>query len=150
MAVWFDGQSGIDCHIDDVARALADPGALFTAVVGRMPGLTNVELVEQSGDSVTIQTNEGVMDRSNISIRIEPSRAALEFDERYEAGSTVTTTGHFSHEFTASDDGVTHRLVMTDVEASGLLGFFYRKLGSSKTGNAFLDAYRAHLESQHS
>jgi hypothetical protein len=35
---------------------------------------------------------------------------------------------------------------MSDVEASGFLGFFYRRFGSSKTGNAFLTAYRAHFE----
>lgn len=71
-----------------------------------------------------------------------------QFDERYEAGSKVTTTSHFSEDYTTGDTGVTYRLVMSNVEAPGFLGFFYKRLGSSKTGNAFLQACRAHLEEQ--
>jgi len=44
--------------------------------------------------------------------------------------------------------GVTYRLVMSDVEAPGFLGFFYRRFGSAKTGNAFLAAHAAHFEQQ--
>ena len=35
---------------------------------------------------------------------------------------------------------------MSDVEAPGFLGFFYQRFGSSKMGNAFLAAYKGHLE----
>lgn len=38
---------------------------------------------------------------------------------------------------------------MSDVEASGLLGFFYRRFGSKKMGNAFLAAYRSYFEESH-
>ena len=113
-----------------------------------MPGLTSVELVEQGDGSVTIKTNEGLMKRTNIDKRIEADRVVVEFDERYEAGSKVTTTSHFSDEFTASETGVTYRLVMSDVEAPGFLGFFYQRFGSSKTGNAFLTACKTHFEKQ--
>jgi len=37
---------------------------------------------------------------------------------------------------------------MSDVEAPGFLGFFYQRFGSSKTGNAFLAAYKVHFEKQ--
>lgn len=113
-----------------------------------MPGLTTVELVAHEDDSVTIRTNEGLMYRTNISKSIEADRVVVDFDERYEAGSKVTTTSHFSDEFTTSDTGVTYRLVMSDVEAPGFLGFFYQRFGSSKTGNAFLAAFKAHMEKQ--
>ena len=44
---------------------------------------------------MTIRTNEGLMKRTNISKRIEAESVSVEFDEEYEAGSTVTTTSHF-------------------------------------------------------
>ena len=102
--------------------------------------------MEQGTNSVTIKTNEGLMKRTNISARIEAESVVVEFDEQYEAGSKVTATSHFTDEFTASGTGVTHRLVMSGVEAPGFLGFFYRNLGSSKTGNDFLTAYKTHFE----
>ncbi|MGB5381611.1 MAG: hypothetical protein WBO25_11515, partial [Acidimicrobiia bacterium] len=97
-------------------------------------------------DSATIRTNEGLMTRSNISKRVEAERVEIEFDEKYEAGSKVTATSHFSDEFTTSNTGVAHRLVISDVEAPGFLGFFYQRFGNSKTGNAFLAAYKDYLE----
>ncbi len=146
MSLWYEGTSEIDCDIQRVKRALDDLGELHVGVVNLMPGLTSVELVDQGIDSVTIKTNEGLMKRTSISKHIEADRVLVEFDEEYEAGSKVTTTSHFSEEFTTSDPGVTHRLVMSDVEASGFLGFFYRTFGSSKTGNSFLTATKAYFE----
>lgn len=148
MTVWFEGVTEIDCDLPRVKRALDDHGQLYVEVTGLMPGLTTVELVDQGEDFVTIKTNEGLMKRTNISKRIDANRVTVELDEEYEAGSKVTATSHFSDEFTASDSGVTLRLVMSNVEAPGFLGFFYRKLGSSKTGNAFLTAYKSYLEQQ--
>jgi len=148
VTVWFEGTHEIDCNIQQVKQALDNPGELYVGVTSHMPGLTSVELVEQGTNFVTIRTNEGLMIRTNISKRIEAESVVVELDEKYEAGSKVTATSHFSDEFAASDTGVTHRLVMSDVEAPGFLGFFYRNLGSSKTGNAFLAAYKTHFESR--
>ena len=148
MSVWFEGSCAVDCDMGHVKRALENPGELYVEIVRRMPGLSSVELVEQGDDSVTIRTNEGLMTRSNISKRIETDHVVVEFDERYEAGSKVTTTSHFSENYTTGDTGVTYRLVMSNVEAPGFLGFFYQRFGSSKTGNAFLQACKAHLEEQ--
>jgi hypothetical protein len=146
MAVWFEGQIDIRCSISDVERALDNLGEFFTGVVSRMPGMASVELTDQGSDSVTITTNEGVMTRTNLSKRTDAGRVVLEYDERYEAGSKVTATSRFRDEYTQNESGVTYRLVMSDVEAPGVLGFFYRKLGSSKIGNAFLEAEKAYLE----
>ena len=146
MSAWFEGDSEIDCDIRQLKDALEDQGEHYVGVISLMPGMTSVELVEQGTDFVTIKTNEGLMRRTNISKQIDAERVVVEFDEEYEAGSKVTTTSHFSDEFTTSDTGVTHRLVVSDVEAPGFLGFFYRTFGSSKTGNAFLTAYKAYFE----
>ncbi len=40
------------------------------------------------------------------------------------------------------------RLVMTEVDAPGFLGFFCQKLGSSETGNAFLTACKIYRGEQ--
>lgn len=146
MSVWFEGRGQIDCSIGDVAHSLDNPGEFFVGIVKLLPGMTTVELVDQLLDSVTIRTNEGVMKRTNISKRIEAEHVAVEFDERYDAGGKVSAKSHFFHDFATSDSGVTHRLTMSDVEAPGLLGFFYQRFGSSKMGNAFLTAYKAYFE----
>ncbi len=148
MSAWFEGSNEIDCTLEQVKRAVGDHGAHLVGVVGLMPGLTDVELVEQGRDFVTIKTNEGLMKRTNIDVRVGAESVVVESDEEYQAGSKVTTTSHFLDEFTTSGAGVKHRMVMTDVEASGLLGFFYRNLGSSRTGRAFLESYKTYLENQ--
>ena len=146
MSVWFEGQNEIDCDLAKVQRAFDNPGEHYVGVVSLMPGLTSVELVEAGADFVTIRTNEGIMKRTSISKRIEADRLVVELDEIYEAGSRVTVTGHFTDEFTTSGTGVAHRLVISDVEAPGLLGSLYRRLGGKKMGNALLTAYKAYLE----
>ena len=146
MTAWFDGTSDIECDLGDVRAAIEDLGVLFLGVVSRMPGMTTVELVDEGSDSVVITTNEGSMKRTNISSEIEDQRVVLEFDEEYEAGSRVTASSHFRHEFTPTEQGVDHRLVMSNVSATGVLGFFYKTFGKSNTGNAFLEAFKDHLE----
>ena len=146
MSVWFEGNIEIDCTIQQVKHALENHGEHYVGVVSLMPGMTSVEFVEQGRDFVTIRTNEGLMKRTSISKRIEAESVIVEFDEEYEAGSKVTTKSHFLDEFTSSDSGVKHRTVISGVEASGLLGFFYRKLGRSNIGNAFLASYKTYFE----
>ncbi len=146
VSVWFEGSGEIDCTIQQVEQALSDPGQLFFEVVKLMPGLTDVELVDQRDDSVTINTNEGVMTRTGIALDRDSGALVLEYDEKYEAGSRVTATTHFREEFVDNDNGVQHRLVMSDLEAPGVLGFLYGRFGSSRIGNAFLSATKTHLE----
>ncbi len=150
MTVWFEGSEEIECDIQHVKQSLENLGEHYVGVISLMPGLTSAELVEQGHDFVFIKTNEGLMKRTNIAKRVESDSVVVEFDEEYQAGSKVTTTGHFLDEFTSSDAGVRYRTVISDVEAAGLLGFFYRRLGSSNTGNAFLKSYKTYLEKQNS
>jgi hypothetical protein len=98
---------------------------------------------------VTIRTNEGLMQRSQIFKQNEAERIVVEFDEVYEAGSKITTKPHFLDEFMTSDHSVTQRTVISGVEAPGLLGFFYRKLGKSNIGNALLASYKTYFKQQH-
>lgn len=146
MSVWFEGESRIDCDIDRVKSAVADYGAMIAGVVGQMPGMTEVELVEEGPDWVTLRTNEGLMKRTGITKRVEPDTVVVECNEEYQAGSRVSATSHFRNEFTTSGAGVVHRTVVSDVQASGLLGFFYRRFGSRSMGKAFLSSYKGYLE----
>jgi hypothetical protein len=146
MTVWFEGTGEIGSNINHVKEAFENLGEFLVGVVSRMPGLTGVELMEQGTDFVILQTNEGIMKRTSIAIRIEQDRVVVESDEEYQAGAKVTTKAHFLDEFSAAKTGVVHRLVISDIQASGLLGFFYRRFGSSKMGNAFLNATKAFFE----
>ena len=146
MSVWFEGDGEIECTIEQVKDAYADHGEYFVAVVGILPGLANVELVDQGSDSVTIRTNEGLMKRTNIAKRIEADSVVVEFDEEYRAGSRVTVTSHYWEEFTTSGGGVKHRLLVSEVGAPGFLGFFYKRFGASKMGEAYLTASKTQLK----
>ncbi len=146
MPVWFEGSNEIDCTIEKVKHVVEDSGEHYVGVISRMPGLKSVELLEQNDDSVVIRTNEGLMTRTNISKTIDEERVVVAFDEEYRAGLGVTTRTHFVDEFTKTGTGVRHHLVMSDLTASGVLGFFYRNFGKSKMGNAFLKSYKTYLE----
>lgn len=146
MSAWFEGENEIDCTMERVVGFFGDLGGHYSGVVGLMPGITRADLLDQGSDSVTIETNEGLMKRTSISKRPEGDRIVVEFDEEYQAASRVAVTTHFREEFVKSDAGVTHRLVMSEVNAPGFLGFLYRRFGSSKMGNAFLAATKANLE----
>ena len=148
MPASFEGKGEVDCDLQRVQSAFDSYGEHYLGVISLMPGLTSVELLEQWPDSVMIKTNEGLMTRTHITKRTEAGSLIVEFDEVYEAGSKVTVSSHFTDEFTTSDTGVTHRTVISDVVAPGFLGFFYRRFGSSKMGNAFLAAYKSYFEKQ--
>ena len=137
MSVWFEGAGAIETDIQQVKDAFGNLGEHYVGIIGFMPGLTSVELVDQGNDSVTIRTNEGLMRRTDIVKRVDAQSVVVEFDEEYRAGS-VTTKSHFLDEFTASDSGVRHHTVISGVEARGLLGFFYRRFGSSNTGTQII------------
>ncbi len=146
MNTWFEGENEIDCSLEAVQHVLANQGELHLELTRLMPGITDVELVEDDPTHVTIRTNEGLMQRTAITRRLDQEGAAVEFDEEYEAGSHVTATAHFLDEFTPRGSGVVHRLVITGVEAPGFLGFLYRHLGSRATGEAVLASWKTHLE----
>ena len=148
MSVWFEDSNEIECTIEQVKHALENLGEHYVSVISLMPGLTSVKLVEQGRDFVIIRTNEGLMKRTNITKHIEAERVVVEFDEEYHAGSMITTKSHILNEFTTSDRGVKHHIVLSNVESSGCMGFFYRKFGKFTTGKAFMKTYKTNFEKQ--
>ena len=146
MAVWFEGTNEIECDIEQIKQDFGDHGSHYEGVVGLMPGLASVDLVEQGDDFVIIRTNEGLMKRTNISKRIEAERVVIEFDEEYQAGKMATTKAHFLDEFTKSQAGVKHRIVISNLETTGVMGFLYKTFGKSNMGNAFLASYKTYFE----
>ncbi|NND03023.1 MAG: hypothetical protein HKN91_09570, partial [Acidimicrobiia bacterium] len=131
---WFEGTTHIDCDLESVKASLADFGTHFLGVVGLMPGISEVELLEQGEDFVTIRTNEGVMRRHNIECSVGDDEVMLRFDEVYET-SKVTGRSHFEDTYRASSSGgVQFQSVVSDVQANGVLGFLYRKFGSRNMG----------------
>ncbi len=147
MKVWFDGEAQIATGLEQVSEVLRDPGRYHLGVVTRMPGLSSVELLEQGADSVSIRTNEGMMARSNIVVHADAERVVVEFDEVYSMGTVVTANAHFKQTFTPVADGVSLQLVISGMEAPGLLGFVYRSFGSRSIGKAILETNQQFFES---
>lgn len=147
--IWFKGSNQINCEIKDVKDSFANMGMHFTDVIKLMPGMKEVELIEQGNDYVTIKTNEGLMKRTNISINVEEEKITVEFDEEYKAGKTITTNSHFLDEFSVSNSLIIHHIVISNVKAPGFMGFFYKNFGSSNIGKAFMDAYENYLSSKY-
>ena len=146
MAIWFEGSNEIECNIQKIKQSFTNYGEHYVGVISLMPGLTSVELVEEGSDFVTIRTNEGLMKRMNISMKVDNESVVVEFDEEYQAGGKVNVKSHCLDEFLTSTKKVKHRVVLSDVQAPGFLGFFYRNFGKSSIGNALLKSYKTYLE----
>ena len=144
--LWFEGSIKIDCTIKAIIKSFNNIGEHYVGMVGHMPGMTTVELLDQGSDFVTIKTNEGIMKRTNISKHVEADRVVLEFDEEYKASRLITTKSHNKEKLIKLDNGVTYHIEITGVGASGILGFFYRLFGSKNIGNAFLNSHKKYFE----
>ena len=145
MSIWFEGENEVNCSLDQVCHALDDLGGHYLALLEFLPSVTSVELVDQSGDSVTIRTNEGLIRRTNITRELTEDRATVEFDEVFE-GPRVTINARYVDEFTRHSSGVRHHLTISDMKTRGFLGSLYRMFGARSNGKAFLGAYKACLE----
>lgn len=86
----------------------------------------------------TAEGHRGTTKGSSLKVKLRPSPSSL---PRFRRDFDV-----YRREFSTSDNGVAHSVVISDVEAPGLLGFFYRRFGGSKTGNAFLAANKTYFE----
>jgi len=145
-SIWFEGSNEIHCNLKPVEHSFKNVCEHYVGIIGLMPGMTTVELIEQGSDYVIIKTNEGLMKRTNISIIVEEEKIKVKFDEEYQAGKTLITNTHFLDEFSVSGSKVIHRSVISDLKAPGFMGFFYKIFGCSNIGKAFLDAYKNYLE----
>lgn len=147
MGIWFEGSNQIECDLQQILRSLENYGDHLVGVIGLMPGLTTVELANQGNGFATIQTNEGIMKRTNITKHAEADRVVIDFDEEYQT-KTIVVQSHHSHEFVAGSTAVAQRVVISDVVARGVLGFFYRHFGKSNIGKAILTANKTFFEEQ--
>lgn len=146
MSIWYDHSNIIECPLESIVDSCNEIGQHYVGVVALMPGLTSVELVSEQSNSVVIKTNEGLMKRNNISITNEKERLVIEYDEAYQAGKAINVESHVKDEFSTSDGGVKHRLVISDVKATGMMGFLYKNFGKSSIGKSLLGAYKEFFE----
>lgn len=144
--IWFEGSEDLNMALPKLISAIDDIGQYFAGVISLMPGMTSVKLVDQGEDFVTIETNEGIMKRTNISVDSIKDKVSIEFDEEYQAGKTITTNSHFLHEFSSEGDIIKHKMIISGLKAPGFMGFFYRNFGNKSIGKAFLDAHRQYFE----
>ena len=79
-------------------------------------------------------------------ISLMPGLTSVEFDEEYQAGRMISVKSHSLDEFTNRGAKVKHRIVLSEVKAPGLLGFFYRTFGKSSIGNSLLKSNKIFLE----
>jgi len=149
MENWFEGKTEIDSSLELIHTAMADAGQTYVEIVSLMPGISEVELIDQGVDHVQIKTNEGTMLRNNIQVSSDDQHVTVEFDETYNAGRLVSTEAHFRDEFRHNASGIIYHTIISDLNAHGIMGFFFRKFGSSNTGQAFLAAWKTHLENMH-
>ena len=144
--IWFQDSILINCNSKIVNNSLNNLGEHFKKVISVMPGMTTVELIGQGSDYVTIKTNEGIMNRTNISVISKEEIIIVEFDEEYIAGKAIATNSHFVEKFDVNDKSMLLHLEISNLKAPGFLGFFYRNFGSKNIGSAFLASYKKILE----
>ena len=145
-STWFEDFIIITCNFKKINDSLKNIGKFHTEITKLMPGINMSELIEQGTNHVTIKTNEGVMKRTNISKNIQKNTTIIEFDEEYQAGNKITTTSHHLEEYTLNGSKINYHLIISDVKASGFLGFFYRIFGKKNIGNAILKSHKTYFE----
>lgn len=143
--IWFHNSTMIECKMEDINNSLSNIGNHYKELISVYPGMTSVDLIDQGKDYVTIKTNEGVMERTNISINRSDNKIIVELDEQY-ITSKITTSSHFVEIFEAKSDKIELSIEINNLTAPGFLGFFLRNFGSKNIGNGFLNSYRKSLE----
>jgi len=146
MAKWYEGKDEINCSLDKIVKEMENVGECFVGVVKMMPGITSAELIEQGDQFTTIKTNEGLMKRTKISLTIKKESVMLEFDEDYQANKLINVKSHILDEFIINGESIAHRLVISDVKATGFMGFFYKNFGKINIGSSILNAYKNFFE----
>lgn len=146
MSNWFKGYIEIQCTLSMVENSLENCGNHYLNVIKNMPGLKNVELVDEGDDFITIKTNEGIMKRTNISKTSEKDKITIKYDEEYDTGSMLTVKSHFIDNYKSSANNIVFETVISGVKTKGFMGLFYKLFGKSSIGNAFLSSCKTYLE----
>ena len=148
MKILFEGSKELSYTLLEVSNAIANIGLYFVGTTRNMPDMTSVVLVEQGPKFVTFKTNEGLVKRTNIDIRIADERISVEYAEEYWAGKHIAAISHVMDVFTPGQTGVEHSITISGVEAPGFGRFFTRSLDVPGLGEALLAAQHAHIEAQ--
>ena len=146
MSIWFESSNEIECNIQKVKESFNNYGKHYMGIISLMPGLTNVKIIEEGPGFVSIRTNEGIMKQTNISKIVQDDKLIVEYDEDYQAGKKINVKTHYLDEFIFVENKVKHRTVLSNVKATGILGFFYKIFGKSSIGNAILKSYKTFFE----
>ena len=143
---WFQSKDSINASFEQLIVRLADMPRFNLGVVKYMPGLSKVALLAQSSDQLVIQTNEGVMTRTNFAVKIENDEAIFAFSESYKIGWIVTIKSEVESSFRSTKNGIEHHLEIKIIEVNGIAGWLFTKLGRNHVGKSVLEAYRGYLE----
>ncbi|MEQ8554539.1 MAG: hypothetical protein RIC06_14935 [Cyclobacteriaceae bacterium] len=143
---WFTGSGYIESDFQNLKKAIVDHGKFYEGVTRNMSGITGARLLEQGASHLSIETNEGIMNRTSIKKEFKPEVISIAFDEEYKAGKIIKVSSHFLHEFTVNGAGIKHHITISDVRASGVLGFFYRVFARNNIGKILLGAHKRYLE----
>lgn len=143
--IWFQKSTAINCNLEDINRSFENLGEHYKRLISVYPGMTAVKLIDQGNDFVTINTNEGTMKRTNISVNRLENKITVELDEEY-ITSAITTNSHIVEKFERKDGKIELHIKISNHKAPGFLGFFLRNFGSENIGNGFLNSYKKTLE----
>ena len=144
--IWFKGSCKINCSIQTVQDSLNNIGEHYEQVIRLMPGISECDLIKETSDTISIKTNEGVMSRSNIIIKKNDTWIDIEYHKEYTAGKTMTSKSQINERFEIDDNCTSYHLTISNVKASGILGFFYRLFGKNNIGKALMNSHKTYLE----
>lgn len=147
--IWFKDSCKVDCSLHTALNSLNNKGRHYEQVVRLMPGISESNLVNETSDSISIQTNEGLMKRDNIIIEKHDEWVTIEYHEEYIAGKAMTSKSQIKEKFVKDDKGISYLLTISNVKATGFLGFFYRLFGKNSIGKALMNSHKTYLESIH-
>ena len=87
---------------------------------------------------MTIKTNEGIMNRTNISIISKEEIIIIEFDEEYIAGKAIATNSHFVEKFDVNDEKkYVAAFRNKQFKSSWIFGFFLPEFWQQKHWKSF-------------
>ena len=144
--IWFKDTCEVDRSLPTVINSLNNIGEHYEQVIRLMPGISESNLISETSDSISIQTNEGLMTRSNIVIEKNDSWVNIGYYEEYRAGRAMTSKSQINEKFVKDDNRILYTLTISDVKATGFLGFLYRLFGKKVIGKALLNSHKTYLE----
>lgn len=86
------------------------------------------------------------MSRHNIKLITKPDYVDLFYVQTYEIGWWTTITSHDRQEFWREGDKIKYRFCVEHLEATGMLGWVFKKFARDYAGNSFFEACKKHLE----